>query len=94
MVPNADAVKDAYQLNNFMSTLVSMRCVSAVLCPDAFAFVAGAFLKVEETKVVAPPSVGSRLGLLKEPVFFNQPPKMGRFGTVCVRWRCAGCLPV
>ena len=34
------------------------------------AFVAVAFLKVEETKADVPPSIGSSLGLLKEPIFF------------------------
>ncbi len=33
------------------------------------AFLSVAFLKVEETKVDTPPSLGSSLGLLKEPVF-------------------------
>ena len=33
------------------------------------AFVAVLFLKVEETKVDEPPSIGSSLGLLKEPIF-------------------------
>ena len=36
----------------------------------ALAFVAVAMLKVEETKADEPPSIGSSLGLLKEPVFF------------------------
>ncbi len=35
----------------------------------ALAFVSVAFLKVKETKVDEPPSIGSSLGLLKEPVF-------------------------
>jgi fucose permease len=35
----------------------------------ALAFVAVAFLKVEETKADKPPSIGSSLGLLKEPIF-------------------------
>jgi fucose permease len=35
----------------------------------AFAFVAVLFLKVEETKVEEPPSIGSSLSLLKEPIF-------------------------
>lgn len=39
-------------------------CVLMIL-----AFVAVAFLNVQETKVEAPPSIGSSLGLLKEPVF-------------------------
>ncbi|MGA2555515.1 MAG: MFS transporter [Verrucomicrobiota bacterium] len=39
-------------------------CVLMIL-----AFVAVAFLKVQETKVEAPPSIASSLGLLKEPVF-------------------------
>lgn len=33
------------------------------------AFVSVVFLKVKETKVDAPPSIGSSLGLLKEPIF-------------------------
>ncbi|MCU0240943.1 MAG: MFS transporter [Vicinamibacteria bacterium] len=33
------------------------------------AFVSVAFLKIKETKADAPPSIGSSLGLLKEPVF-------------------------
>jgi MFS transporter, FHS family, L-fucose permease len=36
----------------------------------ALGFVLVAFLKVEETKADVPPSIGSSLGLLKEPVFF------------------------
>jgi fucose permease len=39
-------------------------CILMVL-----AFVSVLFLKVEETKVDAPPSIGSSLGLLKNPVF-------------------------
>jgi fucose permease len=39
-------------------------CVLMIL-----AFVAVAFLKVDETKADAPPGIGSSLGLLKEPVF-------------------------
>jgi MFS transporter, FHS family, L-fucose permease len=35
----------------------------------AFAFVSVLFLKVEESKVDAPPSIASSLGLLKEPIF-------------------------
>jgi MFS transporter, FHS family, L-fucose permease len=34
------------------------------------AFVSVAFLKVEETKVDAPPGLGASVGLLKEPIFF------------------------
>ena len=40
-------------------------CVLMIL-----AFVSVLFLKVEETKVDVPPSIGSSLGLLKEPIFF------------------------
>jgi FHS family L-fucose permease-like MFS transporter len=36
----------------------------------AMAFIAVATLKVEETKAERPPSLGTSLGLLKEPVFF------------------------
>jgi fucose permease len=36
----------------------------------ALAFVSVAFLNVKETKAEAPPSIGSSLGLLTEPVFF------------------------
>jgi fucose permease len=36
----------------------------------ALAFVSVAFMKVKETKVEVPPSIGSSLSLLKEPVFF------------------------
>ncbi|HYG34409.1 MAG TPA: MFS transporter [Clostridia bacterium] len=36
----------------------------------ALAFVSVAMLKIEETKASEPPSIGSSLGLLKQPVFF------------------------
>lgn len=36
----------------------------------ALAFVSVAFIKIEETKADVPPSIGSSLGLLKQPVFF------------------------
>lgn len=36
----------------------------------ALAFVSVAFLKVEETKVDAPPGIGASVGLLTEPIFF------------------------
>jgi len=36
----------------------------------ALAFVSVAFLNVKETKVDEPPSIGSSLGLLQEPIFF------------------------
>ena len=36
----------------------------------AIAFVLSLFLKVNETKVECAPSLGSSLGLLKNPVFF------------------------
>ncbi|HWH69924.1 MAG TPA: MFS transporter, partial [Candidatus Sulfotelmatobacter sp.] len=39
-------------------------------CLMTLAFLGVLFVKVEETKSDAPPSIGSSLGLLKEPIFF------------------------
>ena len=36
----------------------------------ALAFVSVAMLNVKETKAEEPPSIGSSLGLLREPIFF------------------------
>jgi len=47
------------------------RCAFPCFCLlMTLAFVAVAFLKVSETKAPEPPSIGSSLGLLKEPIFF------------------------
>jgi fucose permease len=47
------------------------RCAFPAFCLlMILAFVAVAFLKVNETKAAEPPGIGTSLGLLKEPIFF------------------------